>query len=387
MRRAHLIAHRLRRRAGRGAVARQAGAGDARHHRAARGGRGRHGAPGRHRHRAASSARPTRLLDDARRLRRHGSRHNPYGDGQRRPHRIVREPSLRAWKTVQPHCRRSASAISACRPPPCSPSRGVDVVGVDVEPRRRRRPSTAAASTFVEPDLDALVRRVVESGKLRATAEAGAGRRRSSSPCRRRFTATAARSPTCRYVEAAARADRPGAAPGNLVILESTSPVGTTERMAAIARRAAPGPHLPAAAGRDGADVQVAYCPERVLPGRILQELVNNDRVIGGMTRSCAAARARPLPDRSCAASACVTDARTAEMAKLTENAFRDVNIAFANELSLHLRPARHQRLGADRARQPHPRVNILRPAPASAATASRSTRGSSSPPRPTRRS
>jgi len=144
---------------------------------------------------------------------------------------------------------------------------------------------------------------------------------------------------------------------GNLIILESTSPVGTTEKVkgwveAELTRL-----------GRNVDGLLYAHCPERILPGQMLKELVSNDRICGGLTPA-AAAQARDLYATFCSAQIFLTDARTAELAKLTENAFRDVNIAFANELSLIC-----DKLGVDvweliRLANRHPRVKILQPGP-----------------------
>src|SRR5262249_21396217 len=152
-------------------------------------------------------------------------------------------------------------------------------------------------------------------------------------------------------------------APGNLVILESTSPVGTTERVAKRITDARPDLSVGTNGSQHNASISVAYCPERVLPSRILTELVNNDRCIGGVTTSCARQAQRFY--KMFVRGACIaTTARTAELVKLTENAFRDTNIAFANELSLIC-----DRFGInvweviDLANR-HPRVSVLRPGP-----------------------
>jgi len=238
---------------------------------------------------------------------------------------------------------------------------GVEVVGVDVNPR-------AVASInqgkphFGEPNLDALVRRVVEGGKLRATTAvepAEAFIIAVPTPLRGHG---ADPQPDVSYVEQAARAIAPVLAAGNLVVLESTSPVGTTERMAAILAELRPDLSFPQQKGELAA-VQVAHCPERVLPGRILEEVVNNPRVIGGMTRKCAQ-RALSLYRMVVRGECRVTSARTAELSKLTENAYRDVNIAFANELSLicdKLKVNVWELIGLANL---HPRVNILQPGP-----------------------
>ena len=149
---------------------------------------------------------------------------------------------------------------------------------------------------------------------------------------------------------------------GDLVILESTSPVGATEQMAVWLADARSDLTFPHQVG-EKADVNIAYCPERVLPGKVVQELVSNDRVIGGMTIRCSQ-RATDLYKTFVEAECIPTNARTAEMCKLTENSFRDVNIAFANELSIIC-----GKLGINvweliKLANHHPRVNILQPGP-----------------------
>jgi UDP-N-acetyl-D-mannosaminuronic acid dehydrogenase len=148
--------------------------------------------------------------------------------------------------------------------------------------------------------------------------------------------------------------------PGNLVVIESTSPVGTTEAAAEWLAAARPDLTFPQTHGEES-DIRIAYCPERVLPGKVIHELVSNDRVIGGMTARCSA-EAIALYRSFVTGDCIVTNARTAEMAKLTENSFRDVNIAFANELSIIC-----DRLGIDvweliALANRHPRVQILQP-------------------------
>jgi len=150
--------------------------------------------------------------------------------------------------------------------------------------------------------------------------------------------------------------------PGDVVILESTSPVGTTEKVAELLAQLRPDLKIPGHSV-GSADVAIAYCPERVLPGRILVELIDNDRVIGGVTPRCAR-KALQFYRRFVRGACVTTTARAAEMTKLAENAFRDVNIAFANELSLVA-----DRMGVDvweviRLANRHPRVNILSPGP-----------------------
>ena len=238
---------------------------------------------------------------------------------------------------------------------------GVEIVGVDTNPRVVET-INAGKPHFGEPNLDALVRRVVEGGKLRAApAPEAADAFIIAVPTPLRGHGETAH-PDVSYVEAAARSIAPVLAAGNLVIVESTIPVGTTERMAAIMAELRPDLTFPQAAG-ELAQVQVAHCPERVLPGRILHEVVNNARVIGGMTRKCGQ-RSASLYKIVVKGECRVTNARTAELAKLTENAYRDVNIAFANELSFicdRLRINVWELIGLANL---HPRVNILSPGP-----------------------
>ncbi|MBX9727424.1 MAG: UDP-N-acetyl-D-mannosamine dehydrogenase [Sphingopyxis sp.] len=168
--------------------------------------------------------------------------------------------------------------------------------------------------------------------------------------------------PDVSYVLDAARAIAPVLASGNLIILESTSPIGTTEQVAELISRTRSDIRVPGHC-EGTPDLFIAYCPERVLPGRILIELVDNDRVIGGITPRCA--RKAMGFYRSFVRGACLTTtARAAEMVKLVENSYRDVNIAFANELSMIA-----EGLGIDvweviRLANRHPRVSILQPGP-----------------------
>jgi UDP-N-acetyl-D-mannosaminuronic acid dehydrogenase len=166
--------------------------------------------------------------------------------------------------------------------------------------------------------------------------------------------------PDIGFVRAAVESIAPVIQKGNLVVLESTSPVGTTEQVVRWLAAARPDLRFPDAGG-GLPEVNVAYCPERVLPGQVVRELVDNDRIIGGMTPACSE-RAVALYRIFVRGELLVSDARTAEMCKLTENSFRDVNIAFANELSIIC-----DKLGIDvweliRLANRHPRVKILQP-------------------------
>ena len=139
--------------------------------------------------------------------------------------------------------------------------------------------------------------------------------------------------PDLSYIEAASNSIAPVLKKGDLVVLESTSPVGTTEQMSDWLAATRTDLSFPQDAG-EASDIRVAHCPERVLPGHVLRELVLNDRLIGGMTPKCSEVAAR-LYKIFVEAECVITSVRTAELAKLAENSFRDVNIAFANELSI----------------------------------------------------
>ncbi len=147
---------------------------------------------------------------------------------------------------------------------------------------------------------------------------------------------------------------------GNLVILESTSPVGATEQMAEWLAEYRPELSFPQQAGEDS-DIRIAHCPERVLPGQVMHELIENDRIVGGMTNKCSV-QAVNLYKTFVKGDCIVTNARTAEMCKLTENSFRDVNIAFANELSIICDRLDINVWELIALANRHPRVNILQP-------------------------
>jgi UDP-N-acetyl-D-mannosaminuronic acid dehydrogenase len=210
---------------------------------------------------------------------------------------------------------------------------------------------------IVEPELGLLVQAAVASGYLRATTR--------PEPAEAFLIAvptpfTDGRKPDLRFIEAAAMTIAPVLAKGNLVILESTSPVGTTAKLADWLAEARPDLSFPQQK-QEAADIQIAYCPERVLPGRVIHELVDNDRIIGGMSRT-ATSMATALYKIFVQGDLVATNARTAEMAKLTENSFRDVNIAFANELSLICHKLDINVWELISLSNRHPRVNILQP-------------------------
>ena len=239
-------------------------------------------------------------------------------------------------------------------------SRRIEVVGVDVN-RSTVETINRGAVHIVEPDLDMVVHAAVSAGFLRATT--------TPEPAEAFLIAVPTpfrgenRDPDLSHIEAAARAIAPVLRPGNLVILESTSPVGATETMAGWLAEARPDLSFPQTAG-EASDIRIAHCPERVLPGRVMQELITNDRVIGGMTPACAARAAALYGTFVTGECVIASGPRVAEMAKLTENSFRDVNIAFANELSLICDALEMDVWELIALANRHPRVNILQPGP-----------------------
>lgn len=242
-------------------------------------------------------------------------------------------------------------------------SRKKQVIGVDVN-QQAVNTINRGEIHIVEPDLDMVVHAAVTEGYLRATTVA--------EPADAFLIAVPTpfllgeengdHQPDLSYIKSASLAIAPVLKKGNLVILESTSPVGATEQMAAWLAAARPDLSFPQSHG-EASDIRVAYCPERVLPGHVLRELVQNDRVIGGMTPKCSVAAAS-LYKLFVQAECVITNARTAEMCKLTENSFRDVNIAFANELSMICDKLDISVWELIRLANRHPRVNILQPGP-----------------------
>jgi len=237
-------------------------------------------------------------------------------------------------------------------------SRGVNVVGVDVN-QHAVDTINQGNIHIVEPDLDMVVKSAVQTGKLKAVTvpeEADAFMIAVPTPFKGDYE------PDLSYIEAAAKAIAPVLKKGDLIVLESTSPVGSTEKLAAWLTSERPDLEMPLN-GSSAPDVNIAYCPERVLPGYVLQELVSNDRVVGGLTNECAK-RAVALYSIFVKGNCIITNSRTAEMAKLTENSFRDVNIAFANELSLICDTLDINVWELINLSNLHPRVNILKPGP-----------------------
>ncbi len=237
-------------------------------------------------------------------------------------------------------------------------SRGIEVVGIDVSEKAVNTINEGKVH-IVEPDLDMVVQAAVTMGKLRASL--------TPEPAEAFMIAVPTpfkegKQPDLSYIEKAAQAIAPVLEAGNLIILESTSPVGATEKLSGWLQALRPDLHFPGQ-GSHEPNMFVAHCPERVLPGRVLEELVSNDRIIGGMSTKCSE-KAIELYKVFVRGDCITTNARTAEMAKLTENSFRDVNIAFANELSIICDELKINVWELIALANRHPRVNILSPGP-----------------------
>jgi UDP-N-acetyl-D-mannosaminuronic acid dehydrogenase len=225
---------------------------------------------------------------------------------------------------------------------------GLDVVGVDINPQVVDTINQGKIH-IVEPDLDEVVREVVANGKLRATTvpeEADAYFIVVPTPFKHNHRADIS------YVESATRAVIPYLKEGSLFVIESTSPVMTTEKMAEVIFK-----ERPELKGK----IFIAYCPERVLPGDVLRELIHNDRVIGGIDEA-STQKAIDFYKHFVKGALHGTNARTAEMCKLTENSSRDAQIAFANELSMICDKAGINVWNLIELANKHPRVNILQP-------------------------
>lgn len=225
---------------------------------------------------------------------------------------------------------------------------GIEVYGVDVNPDVVAK-TNAKQLHFVEPGLQQMLEQVIDNGMLHADV--------APIECDAYFIVVPTpfkgdHQPDVSYVEAATRTVTPLLKEGDLFVIESTSPVGTTEAMASMIYKARP--------ELDGL-IHIAYCPERVLPGNVIYELVHNDRVIGGMTER-ATDRACEFYSQFVKGKLHRTNARTAEMCKLTENSSRDVQIAFANELSMICERAGINVWNLIELANKHPRVNILQP-------------------------
>jgi len=233
-------------------------------------------------------------------------------------------------------------------------TKGHNVLGVDVNESVVNTIKSGKVH-IVEPDLDVLVRSAVNSGNLKASLKpTEADVFIIAVPTPFKPAGDNPKAPDTSYVENATESITRCLKEGDLVVLESTSPVGTTERVYEIIRN-----KRPELAGK----IYVAHCPERVLPGHIIRELVDNDRIIGGID-TASTTRAKELYETFCSGNIYVTDSRTAELSKLVENSYRDVNIAFANELSMICGRLKINVWELIELANRHPRVNILQPGP-----------------------
>lgn len=239
-------------------------------------------------------------------------------------------------------------------------TKGYKVTGVDVKAEVVDTINRGEIH-ITEADLDVLVRSAVNSGELTASLE--------PIPADVFIIAVptpfkADHVPDVSYVEAAVNTIAPSIQPGNLIILESTSPIGTTEKIAEWLQELRPDLNIPKLDQTNHIDeksIYIAHCPERVLPGQIIRELVDNDRIIGGINQA-SRDKAKQFYETFVSGEILITNSRTAEMAKLVENAFRDVNIAFANELSMICDALEINVWELIELANHHPRVNILQP-------------------------
>lgn len=239
---------------------------------------------------------------------------------------------------------------------------GVEVFGFDVN-EQVQNTLKKGLPHIVEPNLDQLLKDVIRSKKLQITSSI-----KESDvfliavPTPFKIENGTAKVPDLSYIKSAVEMLAPVLKKNNLIILESTSPIGTTELISEWLAELRPDLTFPHVQG-ELSDIRIAHCPERVLPGKIFEELIYNTRIVGGITRKCAQLAAnfyKIVVKGECH----TTNARTAELVKLTENAFRDVNIAFANELSMICDKDKINIWELIRLANLHPRVNILSPGP-----------------------
>ncbi len=261
---------------------------------------------------------------------------------------------MRNWKTV------SVIGMGYIGLPTCAilASRGIKVVGVDTNPHVVDC-VTKGIVHFVEPDLDGLIQKVVSNGMLSASQrvqEADAFIVAVPTPLTKDLD------PDISYIMNATEQMAPLLKQGDLIVLESTSPVGTTRKMAKRLAALRPDLRFPDGTSEES-DVFIAYSPERVLPGRVLTELVQNDRSVGGLSQRSSQVAAE-LYATFVQGDLMITTAETAELVKLAENAFRDVNIAFANELAAICRKHSINEWETIELANRHPRVSILQPGP-----------------------
>lgn len=229
------------------------------------------------------------------------------------------------------------------------------VIGVDINPRIVETINQGQVH-IIEPELELAVQQAVEKGQFFATTEV--------QPADAFIIAVQTpltnNQPDISHIHSAVLAIAPVLRKGNLIILESTSPVETTEKMAKWLTEARPDLSFPIQ-NQIESDIYIAYCPERILPGKAMTELLENDRVIGGLSEK-STEQAVDLYQIFAKGQCLKTDARTAELCKLVENSFRDVNVAFANELSMICDELKINVWELIKLANHHPRVNILQP-------------------------
>ena len=247
---------------------------------------------------------------------------------------------MKAWLMGLGHIGLPTAVIAA--------KHGIQIVGVDINPKVVEMTNQGRLH-IVEPQIEEMLKEVVATGMLKASTtpeESDAYFMVVPTPFKGNHE------PDVSYVEAATRAVIPYLKKGDLYVIESTSPIGTTEMMARIIFEERP---------ELKNEIYIAYCPERILPGNVVYELVHNDRVIGGLTPE-STDKAIEFYSQFVQGTLHKTDCRTAEMCKLTENSSRDVQIAFANELSLICDKAGINVWELIKLANKHPRVNILQP-------------------------
>ncbi|MEE2745806.1 MAG: UDP-N-acetyl-D-mannosamine dehydrogenase [Pseudomonadota bacterium] len=236
-------------------------------------------------------------------------------------------------------------------------SRGINVIGVDTNPNVVKQVNNGN-TPLVEPDLEQLIRQSIKMGTLKAVSSpetADIYLISVPTPIKGKH------SPDLSYLFDAINNITELIKSGDLIILESTSPIGTTEKIRDLLAERRTDLRLP---GKDDKpDINIAYSPERVLPGRVLVELIDNDRVIGGVTPACSK-KTQSFYKLFVNGPCHITDSRTAECVKLAENAFRDTNIAFANELAQVCDKNEISVWEMINLANRHPRVNILQPGP-----------------------
>ena len=236
---------------------------------------------------------------------------------------------------------------------------GHQVVGVDINPNIIET-INAGDIHIVEPGLKEKVKKLTKAKKLSASTEI---------ECSDVFIIsvptplTKSNKPELKFIKQAVKSFSKHLKKGNLVILESTSPIGTSEKISSWIKNMRPDLKMPSPSSSSHSDINIAHCPERVLPGNVLHELVYNDRIIGGISEACSQ-KTLEVYKTFVKANCYLTNARAAEFCKLAENAYRDVNIAFANELSLISNKLMVDPWEVISLANKHPRVNILQPGP-----------------------